>query len=428
MTHAESQDLLIDLAFGELDPARAAEVADHLAGCDECRREKRALDEARRLAAPLRELEEPGAAFDDRILAAAKAQAQLTHDGNIGQVIEVSGSVKPLGLTPSSIDAHGPVSVKAAERRRPRWMLRVALGGSVAAAAALALAVSTTLQSKHVAQLAAQKDDAYEIRVHAAEEATRLEAKAAAPKMAKAEPPEVANASKIAQLAQPAGPPPVQAPLSTMKPMKQERALAKKEAPSGLLGGSGGDSSLGAAGRGAGASNLHASDQMLEADERQASPPPAAPARRDRPALAHAPAAAESQPYTQAASAEPRASAAPPAVVSMARKEAATDSAESLEKRAEQARHAGNFALAAGLYRKAAAQRREEAAANSSAAAWDLAHAVECLAAAGQFDDAKRVRDELIKSYPSEDTAFYAAARALREVEAAPPAADSAKQ
>src|SRR3989475_7566341 len=58
MTHAESQDLLLDLAYGELDAARAAEVESHLSGCAECRKEKAALDEARRMAAHFRELEE----------------------------------------------------------------------------------------------------------------------------------------------------------------------------------------------------------------------------------------------------------------------------------------------------------------------------------------------------------------------------------
>jgi tetratricopeptide (TPR) repeat protein len=98
-----------------------------------------------------------------------------------------------------------------------------------------------------------------------------------------------------------------------------------------------------------------------------------------------------------------------------------------LEKRAEDARHGGNFPLAAGLYRQAAALHRNDATPNASAAAWDLAHAVECLAASGQFDEAKKVRDELIKLYPSEDSAFFAASRALREVETTQPASKAAE-
>ena len=34
MTHTESQDLLLDLAYGDLDAARAAEVESHLSGCN----------------------------------------------------------------------------------------------------------------------------------------------------------------------------------------------------------------------------------------------------------------------------------------------------------------------------------------------------------------------------------------------------------
>ena len=73
MTHSESQDLLLDLAYGELDAQRAAEVASHVEACEECRKEKAALEETRRMAAPLRDLEEPSPGFDDRILAAARA-------------------------------------------------------------------------------------------------------------------------------------------------------------------------------------------------------------------------------------------------------------------------------------------------------------------------------------------------------------------
>src|SRR5439155_8358620 len=113
--------------------------------CADCRREKTALEAARRAAAPLRELEEPGPGFDDRILRAAKAQAQLDHDGNVGQVIEVTGSVRPMGLEPAHIDAHAQVTARR-EPRPPRWGLRVVLGGSVAAAAALALVVGSSLQ------------------------------------------------------------------------------------------------------------------------------------------------------------------------------------------------------------------------------------------------------------------------------------------
>ena len=417
MTHAESQDLLLDLAYGELDAARAAELQSHLAGCDECRREKDALDEARKLAAPLREQEEPGESLDDRILAAARAQAQLEHEGNIGQVIEVQGSVQPLGIAPARIDAHGPVAVRSAERRRPRWMVRLALGGSVAAAAALALVVSTSLQTKQ-ARIAADKT-AYEINVHPSDEvAPQPEAKQ---EHAVARPPPAPVA--LAPVA-PAAPPPA-----------REKALAKKakDAPAVhqyLAGGSGGDAELDQA-RGAGASVSQSAARLepaaparVAAKEEAAAP---APAKAANVPTTTAPAASEpAMAPLMAARSAPAATAAPKGVTSNLTR-ADAQSPESLEQRAQEARHAGNYALAAGLYRRAAALRRETSDANSSLAAWDLAHAVECLAAAAQFAEAIQVRDELIAKYPSEDAAFYAAARALRDAPQAEPAAKAAE-
>src|SRR5260370_13329809 len=134
MTHAECQDLLLDLAYGELEAARAAEAEVHVAGCRDCRRERARVAATRRAAAPLRELEEPSASFDARILAAARAEAALQSEGKPGPVIEVTGSVRPLGLEPARIDAHAKVS-SAPDGRPRRWAMRVALGGSAAAAA-----------------------------------------------------------------------------------------------------------------------------------------------------------------------------------------------------------------------------------------------------------------------------------------------------
>jgi len=170
MTHTESQDLLLDLAYGELDATRAAELESHLSGCAECRQEKAVLDEARRMAAPLRELEQPSPAFDEPILRAARAQAQLEHDGNVGQVIEVTGTVRAMGLDAARVDAHGPVKARPIERLRPRWVVRAAVGGSVAAAAALALVVSNTLETRRNAEKAAAavRTGEFEIRVQPA--------------------------------------------------------------------------------------------------------------------------------------------------------------------------------------------------------------------------------------------------------------------
>jgi len=108
-----------------------------------------------------------------------------------------------------------------------------------------------------------------------------------------------------------------------------------------------------------------------------------------------------------------------PAEAGQLKSAAPAPAASALEANAQQARHAGNYALAASLYRNAAELRQRDN--DAGGAAWDLAHAVECLSAVGQFDEARRVRDELARLYPSETTALSAARRALREVD--PPAA-----
>lgn len=367
MTHAECQDLLLDLAYGELSPDRASEVAAHLTGCEECRKEQAALDQARRVTAPLRELEEPPPGFDDRILEAARTQAALDHDGNLGQVIEVSGSVSPLGLDAARIDAHA--SPKARDgRARPRWVLRAAVGGSVAAAAALALVVGTTLQSPR--EQPAANPDEFQIRVQPAapqavdgalrEAEARKQAQAAAPAAQEPTPPSVRQAA-------PPPPPAQQGARNAQAPA--QKVAQREKAASHPAEGSGGD----------------AADSYL--GTRDAAPragaPPVPVAQRSGAPLA----------------------------------KADSDGPAELESSAQQARHTGNYPLAAGLYRKAAALRRE-AGIDPATAAWDLAHAVECLAAAGLFDEARQVRQELSQLHPSEVTALAAARRALREVDA----------
>ena len=412
MTHPESQDLLLDLAYGELPAPRAAELAAHLAGCAECQREKAALDEARRLAAPLRELEEPSPRFDEPILAAARAQAQLEHEGNIGQVIEVQGSVKPLGIEPAQVDAHAKVAPRR-EQRRPRWMVRLALGGSVAAAAALALVVSTSLQQKHeVESSRLATEEPFEIRIRpvpltqAAGEAVReaRQAQAAPAPVAAAKPqetgqPEPSRRAPDARMARKAAAP---------------EDVAGHGALGGLKAGSGGD----------------ALDSMVVREPGSPAaaappPPPAAPApaagekkaaREDAPppaaqisAATGTPGMAQNRPQ-QVASAGSSQPAAPPAA------KASLRSAAELERQAQEARHAGSYPLAAVLYREAAGLRRAETP-QGNEGAWDLAHAVECLAAAGRFDEARDLRDELARLYPTEPGAFAAAGRVLREVD-----------
>ncbi len=441
MTHPESQDLLLDLAYGELPPARAAELLAHLAGCAECQREKAAIEQARRMAAPLRELEEPPAGFDDRILAAARAQAQLEHEGNIGQVIEVEGSVRPAGLEPAQVDAHAKVA-RRKEQRRPRWMVRVALGGSVAAAAALALVMSTSLQQRQKVEAArASVDKAYEIRIQPAPVALLP---SGAVQKARKEAAAAAESPTKPQETEPSVP-------RGSEPRRAKKAATPEDAAGagalgGLRGGSGGDA----------LDSVVAEERVPPAvatPPAVAQPPAAAPPRAvaTSPAIAPPPAVA-----TSPAAAPPPAAAASTTAQRAAREDsplpevrarvtasngaaqvaqnrqqiAATTatppvapvakgsrSAAEVEEQAQEARHGGSYPLAAALYREAASLRRAEAP-QGTEAAWDLAHAVECLAAAGRFDEARGVRDELAKLSSTAPGAFAAAGRALREVDA----------
>ena len=97
---------------------------------------------------------------------------------------------------------------------------------------------------------------------------------------------------------------------------------------------------------------------------------------------------------------------------------------EQLEDDASAARRAGDYARAAALYKQAAALRTS---ASPAQAAWDMAHAVECLAAGGNVADAIETRQELLRSFPQQRGPRAAADSALRAVplppdrDAAPP-------
>ncbi|MCA1827782.1 MAG: zf-HC2 domain-containing protein, partial [Myxococcales bacterium] len=372
MTHSESQDLLLDLTYGELDPARAQELEGHLAGCEECQREKAALDEARRLTAPLREMEEPSPGFDQRILVAARTQAQMDHDGDLGEVIEVSGNVRPLGLEAARIDAHGPIAARQ-ERRKPRWAVRIALGGSVAAAAALALVVSTTLQNKRaveIARMAESDKAAFQIRVQQPVAAVENEA--------------LRDAQKKDAVAVPPAPQQV----NSVRPVERRAVALKKKAvraPAANVGGSGGDAldvaadqpsagarEVGALGQSSGGGQMGVASTSGPVAGKQAVPtlkpaeaPP--PPAKEEPKHAVKSEVAEAQPAPRPAQVAAVAEAAAAAAV-----RSATDdrTAAEIEAEAQSARHRGNYALAATLYQKAADMRRE-AGDKAESAAWD---------------------------------------------------------
>jgi tetratricopeptide (TPR) repeat protein len=419
MTHAESQELLLDLACGELDAERAAQVRSHLQGCAECRDEKAALDEVRRLAAPVRELEEPSPGFDDRILAAARAQAKLEHDGNVGEVIDVAGTIRPLGVEPARIDAHGPVKARPAERRRPRWVARAAVGGSVAAAAALAMVVGNSLETRRNAEkAAAARSEEYAIRVGPSA-STSVDAALREAEAKRAKP--AAQAPKAEPAAPPAAPP---APLEKEK-LAQLRTPPRKapRAAGGHIDGSGGDAPPKLASKDVATARRAKSDELRDSVSVPAS-------ELDR--IGSSAGSAESQDRRRteayAGGSALGGAAAPPAAATEAapdRDERAAGAAPAvtasgLESSAQRARHAGNYLMAASLYRRAAEARQQEK--DQGSAAWALAHAVECLSAAGRFDEARQVREELARMYPSEATALSAARRALREVEPSLPA------
>jgi hypothetical protein len=110
----------------------------------------------------------------------------------------------------------------------------------------------------------------------------------------------------------------------------------------------------------------------------------------------------------------------PQAAIPREARPAVAQTAAAMEADAQQARHSANYLQAASLYRDAATLRRREN--DPTAAAWNLAHAVECLAAVGRFDEARQIRDELSRLFPAESGPLSAARRALREVEPTVPA------
>jgi len=420
MTHAECQDLLLDLAYGELDAARSAEAELHVAGCADCRRERAQMAATRKVAGPLREMEEPSASFDARILAAARAEASLQSDGKPGPVIEVTGNVRPLGLEPARIDAHAKVSA-APDGRRRRWAMRVALGGSVAAAAALVLVVSTSLRKP-----AERRDEAesYAIRVQTAAERAQTEA--------------LQEARKAARLDE-AQKPKAEVPSAPVAQLVKEKKAALKMARTSRETDAVDDAKEGRVVADKAAGVKGAGGDAPGRVERHEAKEPAASNAVAPPAASNAVAPQAATPMSGVASghamAAPGKEAQGPHGVAVARQgpapqtpERAKAAVEELtpqryEQQAQEARRSGNYVLAASLYRRAAALRRDD----DATGAWDLAHAVECLAAAGYGAEALEVRDQLKASHASETSAFNAAQRSLIHLEVAPAAVEKQK-
>ena len=442
MTCAESQELLLDLAYGELPPARAAEVEAHVQGCAACQAEKQQLEDARRMAAPLREAEEPSAAFDGPILRAARAEAGMQADGTPGPVVEVSASVKPLGLQAARLDPHARMK-GAPGQARPRWAFRAAVVGSIAAAAGLAVVVTSSLTTNHARDAAREEVAPIQVRAPGSPVSTAVD-DALAPR----ERGPAANQAPAAKSEAPAPqqPPPgaaVREPAKVKATRKEQppQALPEKDVRAG------GAIASGSQRGGAGGTTAPAVAASPDDRAARATAPPAAeelPARREaerKPDAAKAAKISSSERQIAAAQPEPRAAPATAQPQSEARAPAGTvdalsggvatpaagarPDADRVEDEASAARRGGDYPRAAVLYRQASALRRDSDPARS---AWDLAHAVECLAAGGQFDDAIATRKELLRVFPGQTGPKAAADSALRSVRLPPDEEKPAKQ
>src|SRR3954463_1371205 len=359
MTGEHVQDLLLDLAYDELPPERIAEVEAHLASCDACRTERDELQRTRALLEPLRALEEPRPGFDDRILRGARAEAGLQAEGTPGPTIEVKGSVKPLGLQAGRVDplAGGVRVARKETSHRSVWLKRAVVGASVAGAAGVALIGGVSVREKAVARTAEVKPLA--VRAPAANDSTPV-------------------------------------PMS----LPQSR-------PQGVPLGSGGDVA-----RDPLTTTTPSAPQVQRTGKEpaKATPPPAQASSR-APKAAPPVSPSEADKSGGIAGGAVSAEASSQNRLRESSMKAEQPDPDRLEASAGEARRSGQYARAAELYQLAAKARRS--ANDSPRAAWDLAHAVECLAAASKLTEAGGIRAELLRSYPSEEGPRHAADRAL---------------
>ena len=446
MNCAETQDLLLDLAYGELEPARAAEVEAHVAECATCRAERAHLERTRHMAAPLRNLEEPAANFDEPILRAARAEAGMQADGTPGPVVEVAASVKPLGLQAARLDPHA--RVRGDVRQAPWWRRRAAVIGSTAAAAALAVVVSVSVTRQQQANRVEHEVAPITIRAPQLVIPQTLDDALAKREQRGTE--EAPAPGSRAVLQQPPAAPPAQ---KDTAPKKLARAAPPQDSAAGAKDSQNArrkeaqrtdDGEAKLAERAAAAkqppATVVATSSPPPAAATTASPPPAPagaaaapPAAPDR-ARARV-AAAERNGSTSAAenAVRPLADARLPAHTPEAPSPATSGgivggvldapaqrkpeppgkTADQVEDDASAARRAGDYARAAALYKQAAALRSQAA---PPRAAWDMAHAVECLAAGGNVPEAIEARKELLRRFPDQQGPRAAADSALRTV------------
>jgi hypothetical protein len=405
MTSVHVQDLLLDLAYGELPADRAAEVEAHLATCEVCRAERDVLVRTRALVAPLRSLEEPSAGFDERIVKSARAEAGLQADGTPGPTIEVSGSVKPLGLQAGRVDPLAP-GVRVAKKeisKRTLWFRRATVGASIAGAAAVALFVASSVRQTRVDR--AEEVPELKVRAPAVEgaRASNESTPGKVPQKTESAPQAPAPAAQgsggdLALAVRPAPPPAASSQRQLAEAAKKPDEPARRSVPSRTISKDAASSSTAPAATEA--TRAAAADQLAATPSREKA---AEPETRSAPTEGQR---GEAQAGRQIASVPSR----PGTGLAKAGTEADLDP-DRLEESAGDARREGSYARAAELYQLASGIRRAKN--DSSRAAWDLAHAVECLAAGSKLGEASDVRGELMRSYPSEEGPLRAADRAL---------------
>jgi len=443
MNCAACQELLLDLAYGELDEARAAQAQAHLAGCAECRAELAKIRATRSMfGAGVELVEQPGPAFDARILAAAR---------------EVAASAAQRAPSGSARTSSGGSPPAKAPVRRARWS-RAILASSVAAAAMLALFVSTERRvSEPLAAITASEGPARKSIQGAPAPAAEVPAAPSAPsgtalslsgwraqsnfvaplpgppvsppadespsgptadtlpqqdriatlapmKMAAEPVPAQVAGKKFAHKAVAGPAAQTRAEVADVAPRAEESALGqprraddappaagadRRLAQEGRLFGSG----LGSAGGGAGRAGAAPEVASVEAPR-----PPPAPA-----ALSAAAPQRTTQAPAVTASARPTAKAA-----------AALPSFAALESRAESARAQQQLAAAASLFVQAASAR---ASSDDAGRAHDLLEAIRCDVSARQLAEARSLRAQLAALQPAHPEALAEADQTLRAAE-----------
>ncbi len=224
MTCADCRELLLDLIYGELPAEKAAALELHLAGCAECREERAKLEGTRAAFAPLLSpaipgaLEEPSARFDEALLAAARAQIPAAAAPKLA-LLEGGGQAS----APAPAISSGP-----ARKKGPRWRM-AALVGSVAAAAALALVVSTHQTDRVTGErpkLALEEEQARDAALDARKRASAAQAQTPGASEKPADP-----LAAQAEAPPPLAPPPAPARQEPIKaPVLEREVAAKKKA------------------------------------------------------------------------------------------------------------------------------------------------------------------------------------------------------